>query len=167
MFNKNVEKRERVERIIEIENAEILYPNFSGLGSRYNRDGDRNFCVFIDDTDLAMELADEGWNIKIKQPRFEDEQPRYYLPVKVMFNKFPPRVRLITKNNPPRPLNEDTISLLDDIEYAHVDVVIRPYNYDSNGKTGVSAYLKELYVTMVQSKFADKYPDDVLPFDND
>ena len=34
---------------IEIENAKLLFKNFSGEQSKFNRKGDRNFSVIIED----------------------------------------------------------------------------------------------------------------------
>ena len=64
---------------IEIENATILFRNFSGTESKFNRKGDRNFCVVIEDPALAQRLNDEGWNTKILKPRDPQESVRYYL----------------------------------------------------------------------------------------
>ena len=142
---------------IRIENAKIRFRNFSGKEGRFNPAGRRNFCVFLDDTS-ASELLDEGWNIKYLQPRTEEDEPQAYLQVAVSYANVPPKVYLVT-NKQKTLLDEDTINALDWAELETVDLVVRPYNYEVNGKTGVKAYLKTMYAKIVEDEFADKYED--------
>lgn len=139
--------------ILQIDDARIIYRNFSGEGSKFNREGDRNFSVIIDDPAIADELIAQGWNVKIKEPREEGEDPFITLPVKVKFNERGPRVYLITGNKR-NELDEESISILDNVDIISIDMDIRPYDWDVNGKSGRTAYLHSMRVVQEVDRFA-------------
>lgn len=139
--------------ILQIDDTRIVYRNFTGVGSKFNREGDRNFAVVIPDQEVADALLDQGWNVKIRSPRDEDEDPFMYLPVKVKFNDRGPNVYLKSGSNLVK-LDEESISCLDDIDILGVDLDIRPYDWEVNGKTGRTAYLQSMKVTQNLDRFA-------------
>ena len=167
--------------ILQIDNARITYKNFAGVGSKFNREGERNFSLIIPDEVVfdkksgeEMELKDvlkrEGWNVKIKKPdplkpRDEDDKPFMHLPVKVKFNDDydpeseddrGPYCYLITGNNKVR-LGPDNIGCLDNVWIDNIRLDIRPYDWEVNGKTGRTAYLHAIEVTQsIVDRFADR-----------
>ena len=109
---------------LSIENAHLLFRNLSGREDKYNRAGQRNFCVVIDDPDETQKLIDDGWNVRLLAPREEGDEPRYYIQV---------------------------------AEIRNVDLFINPSFWEVNGKSGIKAYLKTMYVTIEEDEFAAKY----------
>ena len=148
--------------ILQIDDARIIYRNFSGVGSKFNREGDRNFAVYIPDEDIAEDLIEEVYNIKIDTPREDGDDPFMFLPVKIKFNDRGPSVYLVTGNKK-TPLNENTVSCLDDIDILSVDLDIRPYDWEVNDKTGRTAYLQSIWVTQEVDRFASRMMDDEYP----
>jgi len=145
--------------ILQIDDARITYKNFSGVGTKFNREGDRNFVVIIPDQETADALIAEGWNVKIKPPREEGDDPFMYLPVKIKFNDRGPACYLATGNRMNR-LDEESVSCLDDVDIISVDLDIRPYYWSVNGKEGRTAYLQSIKVTQEVDRFAASYEEE-------
>ena len=145
--------------ILEIEDARIIYRNFAGAPSKFNREGDRNFAVIIPNEEIKEALVEAGWNVKIKPPRDEYDEPFMFLPVKVKFNNRGPAAYVVSGNSVTR-LNEDTIDMLDEIDIASVDMDLRPFDWEVNGNTGRTAYLQAINVTQNVDRFGARYAAD-------
>ena len=143
---------------LNIEGARIGFKNFSGLEGEFNKAGERSFAVFLDD-ELAEKLAADGWNVKYPKDRdFGDEEDtrQAYLIVEVAFGRFPPKVVTIT-NDVIQTVYEDKIHTLDSLKFDNVDMALNPYHWTVNGKSGIKAYLKAIYATIVSDMFSQKY----------
>lgn len=145
--------------ILNIDDAAIIYRNFEGRGDKFNREGDRNFAVIIPTEDLADQLVNEGWNVKIKPPRDDQDTPFMYLPVKVKFNDRGPNCYLVTAGRVNK-LDEESIGILDDVDILNVNLDIRPYDWDVNGKSGRTAYLQGIEVTQRVDRFAARHAEE-------
>lgn len=144
--------------ILQIDDARIVYRNFRGEGSKFNREGDRNFAVVIPNQEIADDLIEAGWNVKIKPPRDEDDTPFMYLPVKIKFSERGPHIYLVT-GRAQNKLDEDSVSIIDDIDIVSVDMDIRPYDWSVNEKKGRTAYLQSMRITQDTDRFAAAYMD--------
>lgn len=142
---------------ITVEDARIIYRNFQGKKTDFNEEGNRNFCLVLN-PDLADQLKADGWNVKSRPPRNEDDEELFYLPVKVKYGKIPPIACLITSRGKTR-LTEETIGQLDWARIKNVDLIVRPYVYPETPlrKSGIAAYLKSIYVTIQEDRLEEKY----------
>ena len=146
-----------------MENAKILFRNFAGREGLYNAEGDRNFCVLLDD-ETAKQLTEDGWSVKTLKPRDEGDEPQAYVQVSVKYRGRngnavrPPTIVMITSRGRTT-LAEDLVEMLDWVDIANVDLIIRPFEWAVNGKSGIKAYLKSLYITIAEDELSLKYRD--------
>ena len=148
---------------LKIENAKLIFKNFSGeerksptTGKIVNRAGDRNFCVIIDDPEAADRLKSAGWNIKETKVNDEYDDQLLYLPVAVEYSKIPPAIWMRNRNNTVM-LTEDTVGTLDRARIKTADIVINPYAWEVNGKCGIKAYLQKAGFEIEVDEFEEKW----------
>lgn len=161
-----IEKRGgKIERILQINDASICYRNFAGAGDRYNREGDRNFALIIPSEDIKEALTADtneygaSWNVKIKPPREDGDDPFMYMNVKVKFTDFGPNVYLKSGDADPVRLDEESVACLDNMDIESVDLDIRAYDDTINGRGFRSAYLQSIYVVQrfSRDRFASRF----------
>lgn len=144
---------------LNVENASIGFKNFAGQEGPYNKAGERSFAVFLDQA-FADELVTEGWNVKMPKEREfaagEEDTRNPYIQVSVGFEFFPPKIVMVTGENK-NVLNEEEVAMLDWAEIENVDLVLRPYHWSVQGKSGIKAYLKAMYITIETDAFSAKY----------
>ena len=167
---------------LEVLNAVIFWPNFSGKPGKFDPKGaavgKRTFNLAIL-PEAVEDFKRQGWNVKEKDiPEITDDDGN---PVKLSFvnvkcnidGPVPPTVTLFVDykgKKTRRPLVGDQIGELDSVDFESADCIINPYaNRNYEGR--VTGYLRKLNVVMEkQEEFGGKYDDwgddDVLPFDN-
>lgn len=145
------------ENTITFNDARIMFRNFAGKEGMYNREGDRNFCVMLEEA-LAKDLDADGWNVKALKSREEGDPDRPYLQVSVNFKGRPPRVVMITSRGRVD-LGENEVEVLDWADIRQVDLIVRPYEWSVNDKSGIKAYLKSIFVTIEEDELELKYAD--------
>lgn len=151
-----MEIRKMARGTLQIDGARITHRNFEGRGDRYNREGDRNFSLIIPNQEIAEQLMDDGWNIKMRPPREEGDEPFLYLKVKIRFSAKGPKAYLKVGDRMTQ-LDEDTIRCLDEVSISNVDLDIRPYDWEVNGNAGRTAYLDAICVTQDVDRFYNNF----------
>lgn len=146
---------------VVLEGVQIIFRNFAGKEGPYNKEGTRNFGVILP-PEAAEDMARIGWNVKVLRAREVDDgddlEERPWLPVDVRFDVFPPQIYLVTSKNRTL-LGENQIEQLDWVEMVNVDLIVRPYEWELNGKTGVKAYVKTMFVTINEDPLMAKYAE--------
>lgn len=141
-----------------VEDAELIFKNFGGEVTTYNQKGDRTFGLILTD-ELADSLTKDGWNVKRLRDREDADEgwtPPYFLPVAVSFKVRAPTIVVITSTGR-RYLSEGDVSALDYADVINIDLLITPYSWEMNDKTGIKAYLKSMYVTIQEDPLELKY----------
>lgn len=150
-------------RLICIDDTKfIFYTNFSGDPSRDNFGSNvRKGNIIIPDPVQARELMDAGFNVKMTKPRDGEEDdfvPQYFVSVTANYDtNWPPSIYLVSGDNAPRLLDEDTVGQIDTCRVRNVNVVMNPY-YNQRTRRN-SLYVRTMYVEqdLESDPYANRY----------
>jgi len=140
---------------VTIEDAQLIFKNFSGKEGPFNREGNREFSVVLTE-EVAHQMLEDGWNVKIPEPREEGDDPRPYISVAVSYKIRPPKIVMITSSARTN-LDEDSVGTLDWADITKADLIINASAWTFGDKSGIKAYLKSLYVTIEEDELERKY----------
>lgn len=147
--------------LVIVENGKFIFDtNFAGdpKKDRFGSD-ERKANLVIPDIDLARELIDDGFNVRLTKPRVGEEEgfvPRYFVKVKLNYKStWPPKVYLVTDEDKSVLLDEESVACLDDIWVDRVNAVLNRYE----GPNGKSLYVKsmEMYQKVDDDPISAKY----------
>ena len=116
--------------LVSVEDGRVALKNFRG--DKFGNGGKRSFCLVIPTEEIKDELIKRGWNVRIKPPFHEDEEPFMYLPINI--NDFRddgrgPNVYIKSGNNPLYKVESNNrLDSLQDMSIAGVDLHFRPYD---------------------------------------
>jgi hypothetical protein len=158
-------------RPVTMYGVRIIFRNFKGKPTEYNREGVRTFGVILPE-EVVEAMANDGWNVKRLRPSEEEqeqgiEQGPAWLPVEAAYDKGrPPKIVLVTSGGKTL-LDEDTVAELDGVDIAvdeqtgesKVDLIVNPHFWTTkaNPNGGVKAYLKSMYITADEDELDRKY----------
>ena len=145
-------------KTFQVDDARLIFKNFSGNVGPYNATGDREFSIVLTEEE-ARGLIARGFNAKQLKQREEGVEPDWYITVTVKFNVKPPRIVMIT-SRAQTPMTEAMVSTLDYADIKKVDLICNGFDWDINGKKGTSAYLKTMYVTVNEDELERRYAED-------
>ena len=162
------------ELITAFEGVRLIFKNFKGERSKYNKEGSRSFNIALDH-ELAAELVELGYNVKYPKPNpdIDPEQdnrlPRLEVTVSSDHDFIKPNVRIfmVDGDNITRIPNDDLtqIDMLDSMALGECDIQVNPYRWvldegTDYERSGIKCYLANAYLTIDNrhvDAFASKY----------
>lgn len=163
---------------IAVDNTRFIFQtNFSGDPSK-ERFGDarRKANLLIPDKQQAKDMAIAGFKIRETRPRPDDDpdtfEPEYFVPVICKYRdklgnpvKYPPKVYLVSGDNEPVLLDEESVGMIDNIRVKNVNVILNQYEWDPANHQ-VNLYVRTMYVEqdLDDDPYAARYRNRSNPF---
>lgn len=123
--------------------------NFAGKADKFTPEGKRSFCMFLSHDD-AEKMKSLGWTVKYLKPREDGDEPTPFIKIVVGYKYRPPKMNLISSGGLAE-LDEELVDILDFSDFKKVDLIVEPYNWTFNGKSGRTAYVNSFFGTLDES----------------
>lgn len=146
-------------KIVSIENTRFIFEtNFSGDPRRDKFGSDKRYANIIVPEELAEELTDEGFNVRHTDPKDVEYEKTYFVKAAINYDsKFPPRIFLVSGDNPPELLDSESVGVIDTMYIRNVNVILSKYYNAKIDKW--SLYVRTMYVEqeLDNDPFAARY----------
>jgi hypothetical protein len=125
----------------------------------FNGPGNYSFTIILPEEN-AKKMLEAGWtSVKENEPYEEGDPPEWTMKVKISYKYEAPKIFLIKNGRKMRVEDEKDLADIRRDSCDQIDVVITPSRWVQGGRTGVTAYVKELYAKVRESRFAQEYDD--------
>lgn len=144
---------------IELEDVQIkwAFSHFDGREDTFNAQGDHNFTMILPE-DVADKLKAEGWNVRDMKGYEEGDPDEHLLKAKISYKFEPPKIFLIKGQRKMRADQRDLADIRRDT-CERIDVILTPSRWVNGQNSGITAYVKELYAVVRESRFSERYAD--------
>ena len=158
-------------KTIAVDNTRFIFQtNFSGDPAKDRfADARRKANLIISDPEQAKDLIKAGFKVRETRPRPDDDpndfMPEYFVTVLLKYRnragqpvKYPPKVYLVSGDNEPVLLDEESVKCIDQMRVKNVNVILNPYEYDPVNN-GLSLYIRTMYVEqdLDDDPYAERY----------
>lgn len=145
-------------RTIAVDDTRFIFQtNFAGdpTKDRFS-DSRRKANLLIPDSEQVKDLIKAGFKVRETRPRQDEDpsefMPEYFVTVLLKYRnragqpvKYPPKVYLVSGDNEPVLLDEESVACIDNMRIKNVNVILNPYEYDP-ANNGLSLYIRTMYV---------------------
>lgn len=134
------------------------WSHFDGREDVYNTPGDHNFTISLPE-DIAKEMASQGWNVREREGREEGDPPEWTLECKISDKFGVPPIFFIKRG---RKFRIEALEELREVRRdscSKLNVILQPSPWTNGMRSGITAYVKEMYVEINESRFAAEYAD--------
>lgn len=136
-------------KTVKVENARIVFRNFAGKERKNNKEGERTFCVVLDDA-TAEQLIKYKWDVQYIPGINDEDKPTPYVQVTIDPNAFFPSIVLLDAMCR-KIVDEESVTRLNKEKILRADVTMVGYPWVVGSHRSVRVYLEELIATIEEN----------------